>query len=395
MVTNDKKLVLLVGILAAGIFAATFAGSQLLGANAQTTNNGNHTGSQPVVSSADDVNCTEEVSAVHCVEGNIAVATSHESVPISTVSSSGTATTKVQPDKFSLTVGVETNGTTAEEAASANADLVAKIVAALKALGISEDDISTSSYSVYPVYEYKQTTDACIMIYPPPPECQPKQDITGYRASSSLSVTLDADGDIEAGGVIDTSIEAGANTVQGTFFFLSQERQQEVQDSLIGKAIANARHRADIAADAVDMHISGVRSISLSDVYFPIFARDDSLQAEGGTQILPAQQEVTMTVSVVYHLSNGIAGSSEEENNSGSSDPMTIARNFILSKLPGLGIQIDNELDLHTDMVVHVSETEFHLDYGIVDTNDQVHDGHIEVVNGEVTVANLDGESIL
>lgn len=55
----------------------------------------------------------------------------------STVSTSGTATTKVKPDKFSVSVGVETNGATAQEAASTNADLMAKILAALKDLGIN------------------------------------------------------------------------------------------------------------------------------------------------------------------------------------------------------------------------------------------------------------------
>ena len=73
-----------------------------------------------------------------------------------------------------------------------------------------------------------------------------------------------------------------------------------------------------------------------------------------------------MTVSVVYFMGNGSTGSAE--GNDSDSDSMAIARSFILSKLPGLGIEIDDELDLHTDMVVHISDTEFHLDYGVVDT---------------------------
>jgi len=142
------------------------------------------------------------------------------------------------------------------------------------------------------------------------------------------------------------------------------------------------------------MGVDRVKSISLNDVYFPVLARDTSVAQDGGTQILPGQQEVTMTVNVVYIIAGGDSGSSTNSGNE-SRDDMTIARNFILSKLPGLGIEIDDELDLHTDMVVHVSETEFHLDFGIVDTDGAVHDGHIELVNGEVTVATLDGESIL
>jgi hypothetical protein len=74
---------------------------------------------------------------------------------------------------------------------------------------------------------------------------------------------------------------------------------------------------------------------------------------------------------------------------------METARAFILSKLPALGIEIDDELDLHTDMVSHISENELHLDYSVVDTEGGVHDGRIEVVNNEVTVATLDEQSIL
>ena len=375
---KDMKSLLLAGIIAAGVFAGAFGSIQLLSANAQT----NHTdsenqGSQTVGTGVDD---------------DIA----WSSTTTSTVSTTGTATTKVQPDKFTVTVGVETNGTTAAEAASANANLTADVIAALKALGIAESDISTSSYSVYPVYASQEPVNVCRVMegYPIPPECYVNsQEITGYKASNSVSVTLDAAGDIDAGKVIDTAVEAGANTVSGAYFFLSQEKQLDVQEGLIEDAIANARHRADIAAGAVNMQVSGVKSISLNDVYFPIFSRGPELQA-ADTQILPGEQEVTMTVNVVYVM-NGGSASAENTNTTGTTDSMTIAREFILSKLPSLGIVIDNEMDLVTDMISHVSENELGVDYSVVDTSGGVHDGHIVVVNGEVTVASLDGESIL
>jgi uncharacterized protein YggE len=334
---KDIKSVLLVGIIAAGIFAGAFGSMQLLGASAQQ----NSDDPRPV-----DLGC--ETGAEFC-----------EDVSQTIVSTSGTATVKADPDKFTVTVGVETNGTTAEEAASRNADLTEQVIAALRALGISENDISTSSYSVYPVYSSTEQVNVCRVMegYPIPPECYVNQEITGYKASNSISITLDADGDVTAGEVIDTAIEGGANTVSGAYFFLSQERQLEVQEGLIEDAIANARHRADIAAGAVGTEITGVKSINLNDVFFPPFyARAEDLS----TQILPGQQEVTLTVSVVYFAgsNNGSVDGSADPNVTGY---METARAFILSKLPGLGIEIDDELDLHTDMVVLVSDTEFHL----------------------------------
>lgn len=258
----NPKFVLLAGILAAGLFAAVFAGTQMV-QSAAAQNNSND---------------------------------QEESQPKSTVTTLGTATTNVQPDRFTVTVGVEANGTTAQQAASSNADLIAQIIAALKELGVTDDQISTSSYSVFPVYGHMQSTEVCIMIYPPPPECLPEQEITGYRASNNISVTLDADGGIETGQVIDTAAEAGANAVSGAYYFISSEMQQEVRDELIADAIASARQRADIAAEAVRMEVSGIQPINLNDVYFPVLSRE--LAAD--TQILPGQQEVSMSVSVTY-----------------------------------------------------------------------------------------------
>ena len=217
----------------------------------------------------------------------------------SVVSTSGTATVKVDPDKVTVTIGVETQGMTAEEAATKNAELMEKVVAALKELGIADDEISTSWYSVYPIYEYK--SPPCIEIYPQPPECAPRSEITGYRASNSLSVTLDADEDV--GKVIDAAVAAGANNVSGVYFFVSEERQQELRDSLIEQAIDNARSRAEKAAEAVDMNIAGVKSINLNDVYFPVFYKDVAQEAGVSTSILPSQQQVTMTVQVTFRMS--------------------------------------------------------------------------------------------
>src|SRR5688572_20762881 len=141
----NPKFVLLAGILAAGLLGAVFAADQMV-QNAAAQNNSNQTESDK-----------------------------------STVTTSGTTTANVRPDKFSVTVGVETNSTTAQEAASANADIIAQVIAALKELGIAGEEISTSSYSVYPVYGTVEPLTMCIEIYPVPPECQARQEIVGYK----------------------------------------------------------------------------------------------------------------------------------------------------------------------------------------------------------------------
>jgi hypothetical protein len=290
---NKSKVLTTIAVLAIGIFAATLVTSQVLSrASAQSNDDDNNNGN-------------------------------------STVSTSGTATTKVDPDKVSVTVGVETDGATASEATAKNAEQMDKVIAALKGLNITEDQLSTSYFSVYPVYDYQYPP--CIMqgggmmaegnatssdakngsstirpdIYPMPPECQQKSVITGYKASNSLTVTLD--GDANVGEVIDTAVQAGANTISGAYFYASQELQEEVREDLIAKAIANAENRANSAAKAAGMEITGVKSINLNDVYFPYFERgfassDAGIAGSPPTPILPGQQEITMNVQVTYFI---------------------------------------------------------------------------------------------
>lgn len=300
-----KKLVLIAAIVAAGLLAAVFAASQLTAdATAQSEEGQTTDAQQPPVTSADEIDCETDPSQVHCVEEAELISAPLEDGDKSTLSTTGMASAKTAPDMFSVTVGIETNSTTAAEAASANAELVNATIAALTDLGIAEEQMATSAYNLFPVYADVAPDEACIEVFPPPPGCEPSTEITGYKASSNLTVTLDTEGEIDAGTVIDTAIEAEANNVNGVFFFLSPEKQQEVQDGLIAEAIANARHKADIAAQALEMEITGVQSVSLEPVHFPIFAGGaETLQADAATRILPGEQEVTSTVSITYIIS--------------------------------------------------------------------------------------------
>ncbi|MEO9362531.1 MAG: SIMPL domain-containing protein [Nitrososphaera sp.] len=267
---NNRNIVLIAGILAIGLVAASILGGQsMTSAAAQqqqpSQNNDNGNSTKP------------------------------------TVSTTGSASTNVTPDKVSVTIGVETNSTTAKDAVAANAALMQKVIDALKALGITDSQIATSQYSVYPVYGSE--SPMCIQIYPQPPECKPRDVITGYKAVNSVTVTVDASSDV--GKIIDTAVGAGANNVNGAYFFISDARQQEIRDSLIAKAIDNARSRADKAAEAVSMNVTGVQSINLGEVYFPVAYKDVALSASGAsvpTPIVPGQQQVTMNVQVAFTM---------------------------------------------------------------------------------------------
>jgi uncharacterized protein YggE len=307
-------------VLALVLFVATpLAGSHIPAAKAQTTA---ETGLDDEEATASSINATETITQANetdLVDGNdFDGQNDFSSTDLSTLSVSSTATTEVRPDQLSVTVGVETNDTTAQEAVSQNANLTAQVIAAVRGLGIDENRIETSSYSVLPIYQFIQPPQPCIEIYPPPPGCETRQEIIGYRATNTVTVTLDVPffrmatqpaPDVNAGQVIDATVTAGANRVEGIVFFISPDRQQEIRDTLIGDAIANARQRANIAAEALEMTVSGVESATINPLDFPVFSVDlqessaaaaDSVSAP--TQILPGEQEVSTTVSVVFYM---------------------------------------------------------------------------------------------
>jgi uncharacterized protein YggE len=304
MRTGTKILGLFLAL--ALVIATPLVGSEMPAAQAQTTVENSPQAQEPAAST----NATQTVTQP--TERDL----DNASAPPSTVSTSGTATTEVRPDQLSVTVGVETNSTTAQEAVILNANLTTQLVAAVRGLGINEDQIETSSYSLSPIYEYIVPPQPCIEIYPPPPGCETRQEIIGYRASNTVTVTLDVTAELNAGQVIDAAIGAGANRVDGIVFFISQDRQQQIRDTLIRDAIASARQRANIAAEALGMTISGVQSATLNPIDFPVYSVDlregAAAQAESvsaPTPILPGQQEVSTTVSVVFYLNT--EGSSE------------------------------------------------------------------------------------
>ncbi len=212
-----------------------------------------------------------------------------------TVSATGIATISVDPDLLNINFGVETEAKTAKEAMSANSEAMAQVVAAIKKLGITDEELSTSGFNIYPVY--KDITDPTTGIYV-------KSELSGYRVSNILTVkttklTL-------ASSILDMAVEAGANRVDGVYFTLSPQTQLTVQNDLIEKAVLNAKVKAEKAIAPLGHKIIGVKMVSLSDfayppptIYYGGYASADVLSAKA-TPIFSSNQDVTTTVNVVF-----------------------------------------------------------------------------------------------
>lgn len=212
------------------------------------------------------------------------------------ISVTGTAT-KVQPDLVNIQFGVETQKETAKEALEANSALMNTVITAIKQAGIVESEISTSSLTIYPVYDHYE--DKLTGRY--------TQELIGYRVSNVITVQT-KNLDLTAP-IIDNAVASGANRVDSVFFTLSQESSLKIKDDLIGKAIQNAKSKAEKALMPLDHKIIGVKAVSLSEFSIPypmpVYRAGFDAYAEQAmpsvpTPVFSSDQDVTTSANVVF-----------------------------------------------------------------------------------------------
>ena len=85
----------------------------------------------------------------------------------------GTANTKVKPDKVILSFGVATSSNTANVALVANSKIINKVIDSLRTDGVKENETSTSYFSISPSYNYSRPSDTI-------------GKITGFTVSNSI-----------------------------------------------------------------------------------------------------------------------------------------------------------------------------------------------------------------
>src|SRR3954451_21367193 len=150
-----------------------------------------------------------------------------EDAPVATISVSGEAQVSVPPDLAQIDAGVTTEGKTAREASDANNAAMGKVLLALKGAGIEEKDFQTSRLSLQPQYA---------------PNRAPPNAIVGYQASNRVTVKLR---DVsKAAALVDTLVGAGANTIGGISFMVSQP--SKLLDEAREQAVADASRKAEI-----------------------------------------------------------------------------------------------------------------------------------------------------
>jgi uncharacterized protein YggE len=175
------------------------------------------------------------VAAVAALAAPAALAAAPRSI---TVNGSGIVTTT--PNQADFTFGVTTNGGTATAALSSNARLMSKVIAALKAQGVSAADLQTAEVSLSP----NRNANG--------------DKILNYTATNSVTARVHPLS--KAGPVVDAAVGAGANEVSGPALTSSDARVLSQQ--ALKTAVADARSRAAAIASAAGVHLGRVLTVS-------------------------------------------------------------------------------------------------------------------------------------
>ena len=206
-----------------------------------------------------------------------------------TVTVTGNGEVLVTADTAVVSIGVSIRKPDALQAQSAANERIAAIRGALTGAGFDEEDISTGYVSLWGVYDYDGVTE----------------NITAYNASSSLAVKVT---DMtRVGEVIDLAFGAGANTLDGVQFSVSDDAA--AREEAMRMAVADAKDKAAILADAAGIGELEIKAVQDSNVYsydsginnFSVKAMATEQAAAGAdTFIRAAKISVAASVTIVF-----------------------------------------------------------------------------------------------
>ncbi|WP_242219088.1 SIMPL domain-containing protein [Bacillus cereus group sp. BfR-BA-01380] len=155
-----------------------------------------------------------------------------------TVTVQGEGVVKAKPDVVVLTIGVRTEDQNIKQAQAENAALSTNLLASLKQLGITEQNIKTLSYTITPQYEFVNE----------------KPVLRGYQVEHLYEIiVLNVQ---KAGEVLEAAVANGANVARGLVFRVSAPNAYYKQALVL--AVQNAQEKARTVASTYNLHINPV-----------------------------------------------------------------------------------------------------------------------------------------
>lgn len=207
-----------------------------------------------------------------------------------TITVTGYGTASGSPDMAFMSVGVEISNRDIAIAVSESNERVDAVIEALQDVGIAADDIRTEYFNIY------QERFGSSM---PSESGMAEEENNGtFRVTNMLRVIVrDVD---TVGDVLSTAIEAGANTVNGVIFEISN--RAELQSEARNAAYDNGVARAEELAALMGAELGEVLSIqeNVEGGYGMFESAGVGMGGGGGASISPGALQVSISVTITF-----------------------------------------------------------------------------------------------
>lgn len=199
----------------------------------------------------------------------------------------------VVPDTAKVYLGVYTSAETTEKVIEESTEKMSDIMTTLENLEISEEDIKTTNYNLYPNYQWTQDEG---------------EYLDGYMLDQNVEVKLD-DFD-KIGKLLDEVVDAGANVIGDVSFVVDDT--ENAKDEARMDAIAKVKEKAGEIAGASGLKLGRVLSYYEYEPYdydyydYGYESASSSYAAydvpKSLPPIAPGQKQVQLTVSLSYQV---------------------------------------------------------------------------------------------
>lgn len=197
---------------------------------------------------------------------------------------SGTGKISVVPDVAKIGLGIQESGTSLKLVQDSVNKKSQNLVSQLKKLGVDEKDIKTTSYNIFPNYDYNTSP----------------QKIAGYEVSINYEVTVrDFD---KVNDILSTSTDFGANIIGGVNFDLSDNLKKQKLQEARTLAVKEAKDKAEGLAKAAGISLGKIINVSEQgqNQDRPILLLEKANISQPDIQ--PGETEINVSISLFYEI---------------------------------------------------------------------------------------------
>jgi uncharacterized protein len=203
-----------------------------------------------------------------------------------TISTRGVGKASGTPDTLTVVIGVSTQDSSAKAALNANNVKANALIELLRGRGVADKDLRTRQLSINPTYNDKSGT------------------ISGYQVDNTVQATLHSIDN--AGALLDAAAGVVGNAVRVQQVGFSIGDDSALRAQARAQAVNQAKAQAAQIAKAAGVTLGRIRSITeLVDSGYPISydMRAAAATSSESVPLRPGQQELTISVDIVYDMS--------------------------------------------------------------------------------------------